>query len=400
MSLYILLILFSLLSFLFLINKNYVFACLICFNTYLLVPVFKSKILYFDLFFLAVVLISVFHSNFDNISNLRLRKNTIIFIIIFLIVLFVPILAYFNFDVFLYIIRKLQLLFLVLLLVNSGASQIKLLQFQIYSLILFSLNFIILLFQKFNYQFFLNLKLVSNFSESGLYNDSTEFGPIFLLYFTFFSILIFYKQMKFNLLTFCLLFILSSGIIISNSRTSLLILAYPIFLIFFRFRSKFIYSVPILFFFIDQILLLSPKNSRIITDVVENGISSIFQADTFTLRMINWNSLLNYFSNNCNPIMGCGYTFEKKLEKILISDQGVFSIDNTFVRLIFSSGYLGLLFYSLSLFYLFLKCNLKLLIPVFILLSLTQEALQSLPIILNLILISVFSYKFKCQYIS
>ena len=395
MFIYIPLILIFLSILYYIVKGKFIISSFICFNTYLLFPLIGDSFFLFDIFFILLFIFLIINIKKTNDFFIINKKQSSI-ILSFLVVLIIPCFVFFDFNVFFFVLRKIQILLLFLVLLKINYFEIDFKSLLRIFLFFFSLNLVILIFQKFNFSFFLDIKLVSNKSESGLYSDSTEFGPIFLIYLTFLITLLLNNVVKFNKLLFLLLIILTIGVVINNSRTSLLILFYPFLLLLFYFRKRLYFILPILIlvvtFFIDPLLNLSSKNSSFLSDIGENGILFIFETDTFALRTINWEALLNYYSINCNPILGCGYTIEKSLEKLLISSQGVFSIDNTFVRLIFSSGYLGLLYFIYLGYKLIHKSNMILLLPVIVLLSITQEVIQSLPIILNLLLIGIISY--------
>ena len=362
----------------------------------MLVPIIGKSIFLFDLYFIFLVF-SIFARTANKSSTINFNKKSIIAVVLFFIILVIPCFVYFNLEVLLFVIRKIQILLLFFILLNNSNYENEKKSFILSALLIFIINLVILLFQKYSYVYFTSLKLLVNTAESGLYNDSTEFGPIFLLYLTFITILLIKKHLSINMLSIFLILILTIGVILINSRTSLILLPYPLFILFFKFRKKMYILIPVivffLLFFLQPLLTISAKNSKFIFEIFDNGFYSIFETDTFLLRTINWNSLIKYFNNECSVFFGCGYTIEKSLEKLLISDLGVFSIDNTFVRLVFSSGYLGLLYYLYLCFILLKRSNLLLLLPIIFLLSFTQEVIQSLPIIVNLILIGILNFK-------
>lgn len=365
------------------------------FNTYILFQVAFEKLLLFDLYFLTVFIYWLFLAR-----SVSYSKYNIILGFICLVVILLPSFVFFNFEVFLFLFRKIQLILLTIIFWNvTKFSQNWLNKFLRLSFIVFALNTLVLIFQKVGIEYFTAIKLVSNTSEAGLYNDSTEMGPIYLLYFTFIIILLKNKTLLPSFKIYIFIFLLFTTILLNNSRTSVIILPVP--LIYFlstikrRYMVIFLPIFLILLINLELILNFSPKNARFFSDLLENGFESIINADTFSLRLYNWNSLLDYWRGNCNLFFGCGYTVEKDLGRILISEFGVFSIDNAFVRVLFASGYIGIVGYLILLFLFVKRSGLILLSPVILLLAITQEVVQSLPIITNLILIFVASAKLR-----
>ena len=246
-------------------------------------------------------------------------------------------------------------------------------------------------FQIFRLDFGFALKPTGSITIGGLFNDSSEFGPIALLFaFIFYADSFETKSLK--LLGLPVL-VACFAVMVSFNRTSFMLL--PVLAVATFFYSRLGIKVMVLLFIIIALpfsIGYSNKNFDLVYALL-NDPSSLL-GGTVELRLMNWQIIFNYYLNYCNIIFGCPPGFFDVHRYLFSSEYGVFSVDNAFLRIVVSYGVIGSVFFVLGMSYLFLKTNKYLSFWIIIFgLGMMIELFKSLPVVL--VLICCFAYLLK-----
>ena len=215
-------------------------------------------------------------------------------------------------------------------------------------------------------------------TSGGFFNDSSEFGPVMLLLGYFFYDLrqrTNFQQNKFINVVAILICIMC--VVVSFNRTSLIalvpLLATQIWMIIF---------LPF-FYFMFSGIFSSQKYQELFNILTD--LENLKEIGTVKLRLENWDLIFTRLPDHLLTVLfGNGYKWVEINLAPYVIQNGIFAVDNTFLRVFTEFGLIGVMC-VLALFW-FSNISLPMKLSLFIL-CMTLELSESVPLMSALILV-------------
>ncbi len=356
--------------------------------TVILLKIFGENIYYWDFCAIFTILFTLPK------INLFIRYRSLLVLIIFLFLITTGLLLNFEFVALKEYLRWIEIISVFFVVFKYYENRKIENDFLISLGFLLITNLIVNFFQINNNSFAYSLKSTGNIGTlGGFFNDSSEIGPIFLLSASLFHELIkLRKNIKLNNFYF---FISIFGVVISSNRTSLVLASIILLFRLFDYRIKTSLPFLITFSFISTNLIrYSAKNFQLIMLIFSNP-QIILSEGTFNLRFENWLKILDVFHTQCNRYLGCGLAYFDFKRDLYSPIEGMFAVDNAYIRILTSHGYIGSIFFAAISIFFISKVKMNLFKFNFLFLGLTIEAIKSLPIFIFVSTIFIFTQKIK-----
>jgi len=380
---------FILISLNFLIKGKLLSSLLVVNFSILLLPIIGDSIYYWDIFSVLIIIFTIPR------IKIYISINNLVILTIFLIVITIGLFLNYEIIALKEFLRWIEIIS-VFFCIDRYYKERKIENnFENILGLLIIINLIVHFCQVINIPLAYSLKPSDNYGTiGGFFNDSSEIGPISLLSASFFHYRLNSNPTK-NILN---IYFFTSVIlaIVSSNRTSLVILPIILFARIFKYKSYTIIPLTgFMSYIITVVLGYSKKNESLINLLFENPELIFSSVNTFTLRLTNWDTILNHFNNNCNQFFGCGLAYFDAKRDLYFSDIGMFSIDNAYIRILTSHGYIGTIIIIMISLYFLSRFKMPIFVLYFLLYGIMIEAVKSLPIFIFVSTIFIFNQNNK-----